>query len=469
MFGNEKPLRRSILIGCSVFILFLCLVLSILTYRTYTRSLYHSYEERMTDIINYVESHIDIEDLSECVSTGVESEKYYELMGFMDGIMEDFDIHYLYILCPVESDGVPVMMNILSADTAYGREFEPDGLRLNSLMPDDYELKDILLYKDAMKNDGITFFKNVSIWGYDYTGLKNLVDSKGNCFGALCVDVSVYELQRAIQTYTVINVILIVVLGVLFIAFFLVWMNRNITEPITRLEKSVVSFAQRSHEQRDPDQLNYDDPKIHTHNEVESLSNAVAQMSTDMRTYVKNIIDAEGEVANMKSQVTQMDAVAYQDALTHVKNKAWYDKTKERLDQEIIEGKARFGLIMADLNNLKKINDTYGHDHGNEYILGSCHQICLTFAHSPVFRIGGDEFVVLLEGGDYDNRNELMKELRAFFTDNKDPWKEPWLRYSAALGMSVYEEGKDISVDDVFKRADSLMYKDKLESKMGRQ
>jgi diguanylate cyclase (GGDEF)-like protein len=171
----------------------------------------------------------------------------------------------------------------------------------------------------------------------------------------------------------------------------------------------------------------------------------------------------------MKSQVTQMDAVAYQDALTHVKNKAWYDKTKERLDQEIIEGKARFGLIMADLNNLKKINDTYGHDHGNEYILGSCHQICLTFAHSPVFRIGGDEFVVLLEGGDYDNRNELMKELRAFFTDNKDPWKEPWLRYSAALGMSVYEEGKDISVDDVFKRADSLMYKDKLESKMGRQ
>ena len=72
---NRRPLRRSIFIGCSIFIILLCLILSILTYTTYTGSLYKSYEERMTDIINYVETHIDVDDLSECVATGVESEK----------------------------------------------------------------------------------------------------------------------------------------------------------------------------------------------------------------------------------------------------------------------------------------------------------------------------------------------------------------------------------------------------------
>jgi GGDEF domain-containing protein len=62
-----------------------------------------------------------------------------------------------------------------------------------------------------------------------------------------------------------------------------------------------------------------------------------------------------------------------------------------------------------------------------------------------------------------------LAELKAKFSETyNDMSKEPWERYSAAMGMAVYRPGEDISMDDVFKRADSLMYKDKLESKMGR-
>ena len=138
-------------------------------------------------------------------------------------------------------------------------------------------------------------------------------------------------------------------------------------------------------------------------------------MSQDMKQYVLNILDAEDKVEDMKTQVTRMDTLAYQDALTHVKNKAFYDETKVRVDDDIINGKAQFGIVMIDLNNLKKVNDTYGHEHGNEYILGSCHEICVTFQHSPVFRVGGDEFVVLLENGDYEERLELIDKLTKAF------------------------------------------------------
>ena len=466
---NKKPLKRSIFIGSSIFFIFLCLVLSILTYRTYTRSLYRAYEDNMADIVSYVESHIDIDDLAQCVETGVESQKFKDLTSFMDGIMEDFDVHFLYIINPISVDP-PLMLNIISADTAQGRIEDPDGYYLDMILEEDYEPKDMQLYMDAIQNDGITYFKNFSIWGYDYTALKPLKDKNGNTFCALCVDVEVHELEKEIQTYTIVNILLIVILGFVFIFMFLFWMNRNITEPISMLEKSVVSFARISHDQMDPEKLDYHAPSIHTENEVESLSNAVEQMSKDMKNYVLNIIDAEDKVEDMKAQVNQMDELAYQDALTHVKNKAMYDNVKARVDDDIINGKAQFAILMLDLNELKKVNDTYGHEHGDQYIKGACHEICTVFSHSPVFRIGGDEFVVLLENGDFEKRDDLFKELtESFRRSSEDTTLDPWERYSAAMGIAVFNNEKDISMDDVFKRADTLMYQNKLESKKARE
>ncbi len=466
----KKPLKRSIFFFTMGFISLLCFILSVMTYSTYTRSLYNSYNRRMADILNYVESHIDMDDLSECVDTGVESEKYKELMSFMDSIMEDFDIHYLYIVKPIIEKDQKGMLNILSADTAYGRETDPDGYYLDLLLTDVYDDSTLKVYKNAMGRDAVSYFKNFSSWGYDYTALKPLKNSENRRFALLCVDIEVEDLQMAIRSYTVVNILLIFVLGILFVSLFLFWMTHNITEPISRLEKSVVSLAERSHDQSDPEKLNYEDPGIHTHNEVESLSDAVNKLSVDMRAYVKNILDAEDKVENMKSQVSHMDMLAYQDALTHVKNKAWYDRTSERVDRSISENTARFGILMADLNHLKKINDSYGHERGNDYIFGACHQICIIFDHSPVFRIGGDEFVVLLENRDYDNREQLIAELKtAFEISSSDESKEPWERYSAAIGVAIYDSAIDKTMNDVFKRADEEMYRNKMELKAARE
>ncbi|MCR5748100.1 MAG: GGDEF domain-containing protein [Lachnospiraceae bacterium] len=427
----------------------------------------------MTDILRYVDSHIDKDDLSKCVKTCEESAKFRELKTFMDSIMEDFDIHYLYIVRPVmagdENAMESVMMNIFSADTAYGRATDPDGYYLGCILTDVYEEDVIKLYDDAMNKDDISFFKNFSFWGYDYTALLPLVNSQGEHYAVLCVDIEVAELQRNIHLYTVVNIALIIILGILFILLFLIWMNRNITGPLGNLEQSVVSFATRSHNQLDPALLNYEDPEIHTQNEVESLSDAISQMSADIRDYVKNIIDAQERVEHMKSQVSRMDVIAYQDALTHVKNKAWYDKIEKRVNENISDHTARFALAMIDLNNLKKINDQYGHERGNDYILGACHEICIIFDHSPVFRIGGDEFIVLIENIDYMNKERLISELKtAFEILSADETREPWERYSAAIGMAVYDATKDNSMNDVFKRADEMMYKNKTEIKAGR-
>ena len=116
---------------------------------------------------------------------------------------------------------------------------------------------------------------------------------------------------------------------------------------------------------------------------------------------------------------------------------------------------------MVDMNNLKQINDDHGHKAGDLYIKGCCRMICEMFKNSPVFRIGGDEFVAVLQGKDYDKRNKKVAELREMFADSfADTSVDPWLRYSAAVGVSDYSDS-DSTFEVVFKRADSVMYDDK--------
>lgn len=116
-----------------------------------------------------------------------------------------------------------------------------------------------------------------------------------------------------------------------------------------------------------------------------------------------------------------------------------------------------FALVVCDLNNLKKINDSQGHNAGDEYIRASSHLLCHIFVHSPVFRVGGDEFVVFLRGNDYSVRNELMDQLRKQVLENTKNGSGVIL----ASGMSEYNAETDRSVSEIFERADKEMYEDK--------
>ena len=121
---------------------------------------------------------------------------------------------------------------------------------------------------------------------------------------------------------------------------------------------------------------------------------------------------------------------------------------------------------MVDLNFLKRINDTYGHEQGNIAIKKLCHLVCAIFEHSPVFRIGGDEFAVVLEHNDYAKVSDLVDTFNAKLDEMAADTKlEPWERISAAIGVARYDPVTDSSVANVFKRADKAMYLRKKEMK----
>ena len=121
---------------------------------------------------------------------------------------------------------------------------------------------------------------------------------------------------------------------------------------------------------------------------------------------------------------------------------------------------------MIDLNYLKNTNDEFGHFAGDEALIKLAHLICLTFKHSPVYRVGGDEFIVILENEENEKADHLIAEFNERIQDCIDNNKLPnYERISAAIGYAEYQEGVDTCVDDVFKRADQKMYQRKHEMK----
>lgn len=161
--------------------------------------------------------------------------------------------------------------------------------------------------------------------------------------------------------------------------------------------------------------------------------------------YVKNLSHAQ-EVASI-------------DELTGVRNKRSYVQMEEQLNISIEAGlDVQFAIVVLDINGLKEVNDVYGHQAGDQYIKDGCKIICDIFRHSPVYRIGGDEFVAVIQGKDYEIVEQLMGVLADInhrnFHDNK---------VVLAGGMARYEDDKNCAA--VFRRADQLMYANKMHLK----
>ncbi|MBE5828545.1 MAG: diguanylate cyclase [Butyrivibrio sp.] len=164
------------------------------------------------------------------------------------------------------------------------------------------------------------------------------------------------------------------------------------------------------------------------------------------------------EKRHMKALKTEKE-LARRDELTGVRNKTAYKELEKSVQSNIDNGMdyLNFALVVCDSNNLKMINDTLGHAAGDEYIKASAQILCDTFVHSPVFRVGGDEFVAFLRGSDYSSRKELMEKLRSKVLENKKNGDGVVL----ASGMAEYQPETDSFVSEVFDRADKEMYADK--------
>ena len=156
-------------------------------------------------------------------------------------------------------------------------------------------------------------------------------------------------------------------------------------------------------------------------------------------------------------EAKRYERMAYHDQLTGVYNRTAYEEVigKEDFSPE--------GCIIAmfDLNNLKKCNDTLGHEKGDRYIKCSAKLIAKTFGDiGHCYRIGGDEFCVLLKGISIEECKRRIKLLKkaAIISNRRNPEEFP---IQIASGYEMYDSKVDYDLGDTLRRADKMMYHEK--------
>ena len=167
----------------------------------------------------------------------------------------------------------------------------------------------------------------------------------------------------------------------------------------------------------------------------------------------------EEEIRTKKEQEQNLQSakrMARLDELTGIQNKNAFIEYTSSMNENLKSGinSKPFAIVMCDVNDLKLMNDTRGHSFGDEAIQRASRMVCSVFEHSPVFRVGGDEFVAVLFDRDYEERENLLRKLKEESLTNKRSRSGPVV----ACGMSEYDLEKDKKVEDVYERADEQMY-----------
>lgn len=140
------------------------------------------------------------------------------------------------------------------------------------------------------------------------------------------------------------------------------------------------------------------------------------------------------------------------DALTKLGNRYSFEQKLE----EIKKGKYDVTIISSDLNDLKEINDTYGHSYGDAAIISAARYLKENFAKDSIYRLGGDEFVIISYNDIDDEYLEEIKNKEYFVKGiNKQ------IKISFAFGKSIYKHNSNYELDDVLEDADKNMYIDK--------
>ena len=167
------------------------------------------------------------------------------------------------------------------------------------------------------------------------------------------------------------------------------------------------------------------------------------------------------EMINKGRKAKELEVFAITDTMTGVYNRNAFETHVAGL-----KNLDNITVIMCDLNNLKRTNDTFGHDMGDSYIVEAAEIIRdVTSAYGNTYRTGGDEFCVICQNLSRRAQDKVIRAIRTrtIATNTKGTFK---FKFGISIGAARYDVENDGSFDDILKRADKNMYEDKRSQKV---
>lgn len=396
-------------------------------------------DKDMLDVVNSAAESLDGDALGALTEDDVDGPVFREIENRLMVYQNSVDIHYIYAVKQVGEEEFVFTVDPDPIDPgAFGEEF----------------LVTPGLLKAAQGTPAVDDEAAEDRWGNFYSAYSPVFDSSGKVAGIVGIDFDAEWYDEQIWKHTI-STVVVTLLSMILGAVIIVLITNRIRLRFQELNEGLEDLSE-----------NMD----HLMDEVTSYSNT-NELSSNAGTEAASAEDGADELAVLNAKVhtmqkemrTYLDYLkkqAHTDSLTQVGNATAYHEAVQEIDQQIIDETADFCVAVYDLNGLKELNDQLGHECGDYYIQGAAHALEQGFPDGHVYRIGGDEFAVIVSGVGARQMEEGFNKVEAAITEFNASSPYP-ATLAASKGIAEYVSGQDASYKDVFSRADGFMYEDK--------
>ena len=314
----------------------------------------------------------------------------------------------------------------------FDTDLSDDGAFLGDLRAYDTTQKSV---KDALMN----FTMDKSLEYGTHTDIYVPIKSSYNIPVAYVVaGISVDSIKKEQEQYLIWLVMIVTGAAFVFGILLIFYMNRSIITPINMMTSAAVSYAKNLKEDSQTSPLQQ--LSIQTGDELERLCESLKTMENDILISSVNLVNATWN--------------SNHDSMTQLYNKRYYWELLPQLENE-----KNIGVIYMDIDNLKLMNDRYGHDLGDEVIMNAADLIHdYEIAGAECCRVGGDEFVMIIRNTTLEEVDDLVVRLRE---DKNNVLSNVSKEFVCRLAVGGAFRLENESIGVTIKNAEQEMYKNK--------
>lgn len=438
--SSKSSLTTQYIILFGVLMLMANILLGYLLLRQSSLMIQSLLRKSMLNISNTAAELVDGDVIGALTKEDVGSPEYNKILENLAAFQNNVDIEFIYAVCQV-------------GDNEFIFTVDPDPV-------DPGQFGEEVLVTDALRQagKGIASVDNESAedrWGNFYSSYSPVFDSKGKVAGIIGVDFNEewYNGQVWKNTYFV---ILFSVLFTLVGAAAILFINGRMRRRFDALNAELAVLSNDVEELTDEllSSAGYKDEKP----KDDCSGGKEGDEGDELRTLSCRIHSMHKE---MERYLVYMHAQVNTDALTRVGNTTAYMERQKELEAKILDGSASFSAAVFDINDLKSINDNYGHVCGDRVIRAAAVFISTHFGVKNTFRIGGDEFIAIAENTDPQKLEKLLTGIDESIEAYNRGCPAQEAKLSLSRGYSDFIPERDHSFRDVFIRADGQMYDSK--------
>lgn len=438
MKKNKLSITTPLLAATTVLLVFANLLLGIVLTRQSTNAMRSLIRARMLDISNTAADMIDGDAYEKLTAEDVDTPEYQQTLRTLHSFLDNIELSYIY---GVRQEGDKFVFTIDPDDDPgiFGEQIETTEALINAS-------------KGKADVDKVPYTDR---WGRFYSSYSPIFNSKGEVVGMVAVDFSAewYESRIKKQLFVVVTVcIASTIVGILMAFTLSARLRRRFNSLYDEMNDLAMDFAKLNKliETDEGEPIQYTgvtsasekDPKL---DEISELGSQVRMLQTGLRQYL-----------------TRVRSQAYTDSMTGVGSKTAYLNKVEKLGKLIAGGSADFAVAVFDINGLKHVNDNFGHEMGDKFIIGAAETIKGVFGTSNIYRIGGDEFIAVLENSSAEQIKEQFASVGKAIDELNSAKVYPTM-LAVSMGAEVYSPERETDYQQVFKRADEAMYRCKCE------